>query len=118
MNIAAAIWWRLWLWFWSPVSSINSLDVAYTSYILLYYFSWQTYHYMRQNYGILAFVSAATDTVRLHWLEKVILKSGSDCRDSGDGAIDGASGRNRSGRFRGPFSTTPGSPSISSCLCS
>ena len=54
----------------------HSLGVAYTSYILLYYFSWQTYHYMRQNYGILAFVSAATDTVRLHWLEKVILNLG------------------------------------------
>ena len=54
----------------------HSLGVAYTSYILLYYFSWQTYHYMRQNYGILAFVSAATDTARPHWLERVILNLG------------------------------------------
>ena len=29
----------------------HSLGVAYTSYILLYYFSWPTYHYMRQNYA-------------------------------------------------------------------
>ena len=32
----------------------------YNRYILLYHFMWQTWHYQRQNFGILAFVSTAT----------------------------------------------------------
>lgn len=43
---------------------------------LLLYFSWQTYHYMRQNYGVLAFVSAGTPTGGPGWLERVTLNLG------------------------------------------
>jgi hypothetical protein len=35
----------------------------YNRYILLYHFMWQTWHYQRQNFGILAFVSSATASV-------------------------------------------------------
>jgi hypothetical protein len=44
--------------------------------LLLAYFTWQTYHYMRQNYGILAFVGAGTVAGRPGWLERVTLNLG------------------------------------------
>lgn len=45
----------------------------YNRYILLYHFMWQTWHYQRQNFGILAFVSSATDRVPVSRFEKLAL---------------------------------------------
>jgi hypothetical protein len=46
------------------------------AHVLLAYFAWQTYHYMRQNYGILAFVGYADGSGPPTFLEKVILNVG------------------------------------------
>ncbi len=53
-----------------------TLGAAYGAHALLLYFSWQTYHYMRQNYGVLAFVAAGTPTGSPGWLERVTLNLG------------------------------------------
>ena len=45
----------------------------YNRYILLYHFMWQTWHYQRQNFGVLAFVSSATDRVPVSRFEKLAL---------------------------------------------
>ncbi len=46
----------------------------YNRYILLYFFMWQTYHYQKQNYGILSFFAAATDRVPVSKLERLALE--------------------------------------------
>ena len=46
----------------------------YNRYILLYHFMWQTYHYQRQNFGVLSFISAATDGVPVSRLERLSLE--------------------------------------------
>lgn len=51
---------------------VNSVVSAY---LILAYFVWQTYHYQKQNYGILSFMAAATDRVRPTMLERAILQS-------------------------------------------
>jgi hypothetical protein len=51
------------------------VDNTTSVYLLLAYFVWQTYHYQKQNYGILSFVAAATDRVRPSVLERAILQS-------------------------------------------
>lgn len=53
-----------------------TLGASYGPHALLLYFSWQTYHYMRQNYGVLAFVAAGTPTGSPGWLERVTLNLG------------------------------------------
>ncbi|MGE3956379.1 MAG: hypothetical protein AB7H96_06635 [Vicinamibacterales bacterium] len=40
------------------------------AYVLAGYFIWQTYHYQRQNHGVLSFVAAATRTGPPLWQEK------------------------------------------------
>jgi hypothetical protein len=54
-------------YFYAPIALILGVGLAYMiapepygRYILLYHFMWQTWHYQRQNFGILAFVSSAT----------------------------------------------------------
>jgi hypothetical protein len=68
---------------WAPLVLILSTGLVYqfvgepwTPHILVAYFVWQTYHYMRQNYGLLAFVAAATGTGRPSWLERATLNLG------------------------------------------
>ena len=65
----------------APAALIIGTGVAYAlvpepfnRYILLYYFLWQTYHYQRQNYGILCFLSAATDRVPVSKPERLALE--------------------------------------------
>ncbi len=53
-----------------------NLGHSYGPHVLLAYFSWQTYHYMRQNYGVLAFVAAGTTSGIPGWLERVTLNLG------------------------------------------
>ncbi len=53
-----------------------TLGARFGPHVLLAYFSWQTYHYMRQNYGVLAFVGAGTPTGGPGWLERVTLNLG------------------------------------------
>jgi hypothetical protein len=53
-----------------------ALSPTVAAHILLAYFAWQTYHYMRQNYGILAFVGLATESGPPLFLERVILNVG------------------------------------------
>jgi len=48
-------------------------SIAARAYLLLGYFAWQTYHYQRQNYGILSFVGVVTGTGRVHWSERAVL---------------------------------------------
>jgi hypothetical protein len=45
-----------------------------TAILIFGYFAWQTYHYQKQNYGILSFVAAATDRLRPTRLELFILQ--------------------------------------------
>lgn len=52
--------------------SIAGKNVAY---IMMFYFAWQTYHYQKQNYGILSFIAAATDKIRPSFFEKCVLES-------------------------------------------
>jgi hypothetical protein len=47
-----------------------------TSHILLGYLIWQTYHFQRQNHGILSFFCAATESGRVSHLERTILNLG------------------------------------------
>lgn len=70
-------------YFWAPLALILSTGFVYqfvgdpwTPHILVAYFVWQTYHYMRQNYGLLAFVAAATATGRPGWAERATLNLG------------------------------------------
>ncbi len=51
----------------APIALILGVGLAYMiapepygRYILLFHFMWQTWHYQRQNFGILAFISTAT----------------------------------------------------------
>jgi hypothetical protein len=50
------------------------LAPPYDRYILLCYFMWQTYHYQRQNYGILSFFAAATDQAPVSKIERLCLE--------------------------------------------
>jgi hypothetical protein len=68
---------------WAPLALILSSGLAYqllggpwTPHILVAYFVWQTYHYMRQNYGLLVFVASATGTGRPGLLERATLNLG------------------------------------------
>jgi hypothetical protein len=65
----------------APAALIIGTGVAYAlvpepfnRYILLYYFLWQTYHYQRQNYGVLCFLAVATDRVPVSKLERLALE--------------------------------------------
>jgi hypothetical protein len=53
-----------------------TLGAPVAPHLLLAYLVWQTYHYMRQNQGILAFVASATGTGPTGWLERVTLNLG------------------------------------------
>jgi hypothetical protein len=64
-----------------PIALILGTGLAYlftpapfNRYILLYYFMWQTYHYQRQNFGILSFFAAATDRTPVSKLERLSLE--------------------------------------------
>lgn len=41
------------------------------AYALLTYFIWQTYHYQRQNFGVITFISKATNTSSINYFEKL-----------------------------------------------
>lgn len=65
----------------APTALILGTGVAYmlvpepyNRYILLYFFMWQTYHYQRQNYGILSFFAAATDRIPVSKPERLALE--------------------------------------------
>jgi hypothetical protein len=49
------------------------LPKVYTENLLGLFFIWQTYHYQRQNYGILCFFNAATGSPPITRLEKAIV---------------------------------------------
>jgi hypothetical protein len=49
------------------------LPAVYTANLLGLFFIWQTYHYQKQNYGILCFFNAATGGPPITRLEKVIV---------------------------------------------
>jgi hypothetical protein len=66
-----------------PILLILGTAIAYatlgafaSAHVLLAYFAWQTYHYMRQNYGIVAFVGLSTGSGPPRFLERVILNVG------------------------------------------
>jgi hypothetical protein len=50
------------------------LPAVYTANLLGLFFIWQTYHYQKQNYGILCFLNAATGSPPITRLEKAIVE--------------------------------------------
>jgi hypothetical protein len=64
-----------------PMLLIVGTGVAYLlapepvdRYVLLFFYMWQTYHYQRQNIGILSFFAAATDRAPVSKLERLSLE--------------------------------------------
>lgn len=71
-----------WRYYFIPAALILGTGLTFsvadnetTAYLVLGYFAWQTYHYQKQNYGVLSFVAAATDRIRPSIIEKAILQT-------------------------------------------
>jgi hypothetical protein len=61
LAIATGLYWQL-------------LPAVYTANFLVLFFIWQTYHYQKQNYGILCFLNAATGSSPITRLERAIVE--------------------------------------------